>query len=140
VLLLAACAQQPTSPAPQGWADYDSVRALREDASLVVAGVAQRFTGEGDDRLCQFSVTDTLAGAAPAEGTTWVSIDPDTPIDLQPGFRYVLYLEQDEGAASYSIVGPGVFERSPGDSDFRRLPEAPDGLPAAVTLAQLTEP
>lgn len=140
LLLVTGCAGAAEPSAPESWRDYDTLAALAEDATLVVAGVAQRHAGTDDRRLVQFSVTSTLAGSAPPEDPIWVALDPGEPLDLQPGFHYVLYLEDDAGDAAHTVVGPGAFEQPPGTSSFSRIAGAPVGLPESVTLADVAAP
>lgn len=134
---MSACAPADDPP-PTSWDKYDTLSALREDAALVVAGVAQRLDTEADQSLVQFSVTETLAGTTPTQDQLWVRLEAETPLDLVPGFRYVLYLDPEDDDR-YVVVGPGVFEQPPGSSSFSSLPEAPDGLPATVDAADLAE-
>jgi hypothetical protein len=140
LLLVTGCAGAAEPSTPESWRDYDTLAALAEDAALVVAGVAQRHEGTDERRLVQFSVTSTLAGSAPPEDPIWVALDPAAPLDLHPGFHYVLYLQDDAGGAAYTVVGPGAFEQPPGTSSFSRIAGAPDGLPASVSLADVTAP
>jgi hypothetical protein len=136
LVVVSACAPADDQP-PASWDEYDTLTALREDAALVVAGVAQRLDTEAEWSLVQFSVTETLAGAAPEQDPLWVRLDRETPLDLVPGFRYVLYLHPD--GDRYVVVGPGAFEQPPGNSSFSRFPEAPDGLPPTVDASDLAE-
>ncbi|WP_282947185.1 hypothetical protein [Cellulomonas endometrii] len=137
LVVMSACAPADDPP-PASWDEYDTLSALREDAALVVAGVAQRLDTEADQSLVQFSVTETLAGTTPTQDPLWVRLEAETPLDLVPGFRYVLYLHPDDDNR-YVVVGPGAFEQPPGSSSFSSLPEAPDGLPATVDAADLAE-
>jgi hypothetical protein len=135
LVVVSACAPA-ADPTPASWGEYDTIDALRDDASLVVAGVSQRQTGDGDSALVQFSVTDTLVGTAP-DDPLWVQLDR-SPLELHPGFHYVLYLNATENDEHFTIVGPGAFERPPGGSTFSRPPGAPETLPASVTVAAIT--
>jgi hypothetical protein len=138
LIVVSACAPA-ADPAPGSWGEYDTIDALRDDASLVVAGVSQRQTGEGDGTLVQFSVTDTLVGTAP-DDPLWVQLDGST-LELHPGFHYVLYLTASGGDddGHFTVVGPGAFERPPGGSSFSRPLGAPESLPASLTVAAITE-
>jgi hypothetical protein len=142
VLLLAGCSGASEPPPPLSWQDYGTLTALRDDAALVVTGVAQRQDGD-DAPLVQFSVTETLAGTAPAEDPVRVRLDRSAPLDLVPGFRYVLYLVpeiSDDGTNdTFTVVGPGAFEQPPGSATFTRLDAAPESLPENVSVRDVTE-
>jgi hypothetical protein len=137
LIVVSACAPA-ADPPPASWGDYGTIDALRDDASLVVTGVSQRQTGEGDGTLVQFSVTDTLVGTAP-DDPLWVQLDGST-LELHPGFHYVLYLTASgDDSERFTVVGPGAFERQPGGSSFSRPLGAPESLPASLTVAAVTE-
>ncbi|WP_454050496.1 hypothetical protein [Cellulomonas sp. Marseille-Q8402] len=136
LLLVTGCARAAEPTPPDSWREYDTLDALAEDAALVVTGVAQRQAGTDERPLVQLSVTSTLAGAAPADDPIWLALDPAVPLELHPGFRYVLYLEEDV-SGSYTVVGPGAFEQPPGATSFSRIAGAPDGLPGSVTLSDV---
>ncbi|WP_454050161.1 hypothetical protein [Cellulomonas sp. Marseille-Q8402] len=138
LLVLSACSSA-SSPPPASWQEYDTLAALRDDASVVVSGVAQGRTGSDDGTLVDVSVTTTLAGTAPAEDPVRVRLDADAPLSLEPGFHYVLYLTADDAGGDFAVVGPGAFERPPGASRFSRAPGAPDTLPASVAEAELAD-
>ncbi|GEM_PF-5738942 len=87
-----------------------------------------------------FSITWTLSGEPLPDDPALVALRPDDPIDLVPGFRYVLYLAHDATDETLHVVGPGAWERSPADRQFRRHPDAPDSLPGAVSPDDLAEP
>jgi hypothetical protein len=140
LLLVSGCAATAEPSPPESWQEYDTLTALADDASLIVTGVAQRHTGTDERPLVQFSVTSTLEGAAPRDDPIQIALDPDEPLDLHPGFRYVLYLEDGGTSEAFTVVGPGAFERSPGGSTFNRIASAPHGLPPSVTLADVASP
>jgi hypothetical protein len=140
LLLVTGCARAAEPSIPESWRDYDTLAALAEDAALVVTGVAQQHVGTDERPLVQFSVTSTLVGVPPAEDPIRVALDPAEPLDLHPGFHYVLYLEDGADGEPYTVVGPGAFEQPPGASSFSRVARAPDGLPDAVTLADVVSP
>jgi hypothetical protein len=140
LLLVTGCARAAEPSTPESWRDYDTLAALAEEAALVVTGVAHQHVGTDERPLVRFSVTSTLVGDPPGEDPIRVALDPAEPLDLHPGFHYVLYLEGDADAGAYTVVGPGAFEQPPGASSFRRIAGAPAGLPESVTSADVISP
>jgi hypothetical protein len=138
---LAGCSAAPAPAAPSTWDRYDDLADLRDDATLVVEGVVHRLTGDDDAPVAEVSLVGTLLGAEPADDPLRVLLDPDVPIDLQPGTRYVLFLApagaDGEGPGDLVVVGPGAWSQPRGTTGFVPPDGAPASLPADATADEL---
>lgn len=136
VVLLAACAPAGShAPTPESWQHYDDLDDLQDDATVVVTGVAQRVD---DKHGVQFSVSETLRGEPPVDDPLWIDVGGADPVELQPGFRYILYLRDVEAEhGAFTVVGPGAWEQPPGSPDFAGQDRAPAGLPDRIDEADV---